>query len=90
MLPSIKIIVAGGSGFSPPLALLLISQVYKAFFSSDFDSYQYGKKKKVNIDLVGEKTEASKRLIVWNERAVSILSSLRGIMCWFLANEKVD
>lgn len=47
--------------------------------------------KKVNIDLVGERTEeVSKRLIAWNDRAVSILSSLRGVMCLFPANGKVD
>lgn len=47
--------------------------------------------KKVNIDLVGGITaEVSKRLMAWNDRAVSIFSSLRGIICLFPANGKVD
>lgn len=47
--------------------------------------------KEVNIDLVGEKTEkVSKRLIAWHDRTVSIFSSLRGIICLFPANGKVE
>lgn len=71
------------------MALLLIPQVYKAFFPVTLILVSV--EKKVNIDLVGEKTEeVSKRLIAWNDRAVSIFTSLRGIMCLFSANGKVD
>lgn len=46
----------------------------------------------MNIDLVGEKKKKrlSKRLIACNDRTVSIFSSLRGIICLFPANGKVD
>lgn len=88
MHPSIKITLAGSSVFSPPLALLLISQVYKAFFPVTL--ILISMEKNLDIDLVGERTEVSKRLIAWNDRALSIFSSLSGIMCLFLANGKVD
>lgn len=91
LFPPIKIIVSGAFvvSLSPPLALLLKFQVYKALFPVSLILISV--RKKVNIDLVGEKTEkASERLIAWNDRTVSIFSSLRGIVCSFPANGKVD